>query len=54
MRTIIYDSILKRISNKSVKVVKVRFLYSTVRSASLKDVLVKGAGIGAVIGFDTF
>ena len=37
-----------------MKVVKVRFLYSTVRSASLKDVLVKGAGIGAVIVLYTF
>ena len=28
--------------------------YTTVRSTPLKDVLVKGAGIGAVIGFYTF
>ena len=28
--------------------------YTTVRSAPLKDVLVKGAGIGAVMGFYTF
>ena len=33
--------------NKSVKVVKVRFLYSMVRFASLKDALLAGPRMGA-------
>ena len=37
-----------------VEFIKSENSYTTVRSAPLKDVLVKGAGIGAVIGIYTF
>ena len=37
-----------------VEFIKREKSYATVRSAPLKDVLVKGAGIGNVIGFYTF
>ena len=37
-----------------VEFIKSEKSYTTVRSTPLKDVLVKGAGIGAVIGFYTF
>ena len=39
---------------KFAEIIKSEKSYTTVRPAPLKDVLVKGAGIGAVISFYTF
>ena len=50
IRNFIFNAFLKEFA----EFIKSEKSYTTVRSAPLKDVLVKGAGIGAVIGFYTF
>ena len=54
MRTSIGFGIFNSFWKEFVKFIKSEKSYTTVRSAPLKDVLVKGAGIGAVIGFYNF
>ena len=54
MRFIIGFYIFHVFFENCVEIVKSEKSYTTVRFGPLKDVLVKGAGIGAVIGFYTF
>ena len=54
MHLIVEFYILPVFSEILVEVVKSEKSYTTARSAPLKDVLTKGAGIGAVIGFCSF
>ena len=54
MRTVIGNYIFNAFWKEFVEFIKSDKSYATVRSAPLKDVLVKGAGIGAVIGLYTF
>ena len=54
MQTVIGNYISNAFWKQFVEFIKSEKSYTTVRSAPLKDVLVKGAGIGAVIRFYTF
>ena len=54
MRTSIRFGIFSGFGKEFVEFIKSKKSYTRVTSAPLKDVLVKGAGVGAVIGFYTF